>query len=223
MNCWSVKRRKAEFVDGRLRERERSRVASHLAECSTCSLGFEQARALRSTLANLPQSLPPAHLRTALRVRASQERQVIETHRGSRLQQLWDNWRFRLDQWMRPLTLPATGGILSSLLLFTLLASNIATSAQEANYEVPVLYGDHVDANLIPVQLRSSVILTLSLNGNGRITDYAFQDASASFVGDVGHLQRNNISVPAFPGVLALAQPINEDISIKLTPLFFRR
>jgi hypothetical protein len=223
MNCWNAKRRKTDFVDGRLRKRERSRVVSHLAECQSCSLEFEHARALRSTLANLPQPQPPARLRVALRVSASQEKQAIEAHRGSRLRRFCDYWLFRLDEMMRPLTLPATGGILSSFLLFALLAANIGTSTREANYEVPVFYANHMDANLVPVQLRSSVILTLSLNGSGRITDYAFRDASASFVGDVGHLQYNNISLPDFPSVLALAQPVNRDVSIKLTPLFFRR
>ncbi|MFL6463856.1 MAG: anti-sigma factor family protein [Bryobacteraceae bacterium] len=223
MNCWSAKRRKADFVDGRLRGRERSRIASHLAECQSCSLEFEHAGALRSTLANLPPPQPPARLRMALRVSASQEKHAIETHQGSRLRRFCDYWLFRLDEMMRPLTLPATGGILSSFLLFALLAANIGTSAREANYEVPLFYADHIDANLVPVQLRSSVILTLSLNGSGRITDYAFQDASSSFVGDVGRLQYNTMAVPNFPSVLALAQPINEDISIKLTPLFFRR
>jgi hypothetical protein len=63
----------------------------------------------------------------------------------------------------------------------------------------------------------------LSLNGSGRITDYAFQDASTSSVGDVSHLQYNPICVPSFPSVLALAQPVNRDVSIRLTPLFFRR
>jgi hypothetical protein len=174
-------------------------------------------------LANLPQPKPPAHLRTALRVRASQEKRAIEAHKGSRFQQFCDYWLFRLDEIMRPLTLPATGGILSSFLLFGLLAANIGTTTREANYEVPVFYADHIDANLVPVQLRSSVVLTLSLNGSGRITDYAFRDASSSVVGDVGRLQYSPISVPTFPSVLALAQPINEDISIRLTPLFFRR
>ena len=124
---------------------------------------------------------------------------------------------------MRPLTLPAAGGILSSFLLFALLAANIGTATREASYEVPVYYADHMDANLVPMQLRASVVLTLSLNGSGRITDYAFRDDSSSFVGNVGRLQYNPISIPAFPSVLALAHPINEDISIKLTPLFFRR
>lgn len=222
MNCWSAKRRKTDFVDGRLRERERSRVVSHLRECQPCSLEFEHARALRSTLANLPQPQSPASLRTALRVSASQERHAIEAHQGSKLQRFCDYWLFRLDQFMRPLTLPATGGILSSFLLFALLAANIGTSTREANYEVPVFFAERTNATLVPVQLQSSVILTLSLNGSGRITDYAFRDASASFVGDMRHLQYATISVPAFPGVLALAQPISEDVSIKLTPLFFR-
>jgi len=222
MNCWSAKRRKTDFVDGRLRERERSRITSHLRECQPCSLEFEHARALRLTLANLPQPQSPARLRTALRVSASQERHAIETRQGSRLRRVCDYWLFRLDQIMRPLTLPATGGILSSFLLFALLAANIGTSTREANYEVPVFYANRIDATLVPVQLQSSVILTLSLNGSGRITDYAFRDASASFVGDVRRLQSTTISVPAFPGVLALAQPISEDVSIKLTPLFFR-
>jgi hypothetical protein len=159
----------------------------------------------------------------ALQVSASQAKHAIETHRESRLQRFFEYWLFRLDEMMRPLTLPATGGILSSLLLFALLAANIGTSTQEANYEVPVFYANHVDANLVPVQLRSSVILTLSLNGSGRITDYAFQDASTSSVGDVSHLQYNPICVPSFPSVLALAQPVNRDVSIRLTPLFFRR
>jgi hypothetical protein len=158
-----------------------------------------------------------------LRVRASQEKRAIETHQGSRLRRLCDYWLFRLDEWMRPLTLPATGGILSTFILFAMLAANIGPTTQEANYEVPVFYADHSDPNLVPVQLRSSVILTLSLNGSGRIRDFAFQDASSSFVGDVGHLQYTPMSVPAFPNVLALAHPISEDISIKLTPLFFRR
>lgn len=223
MNCWSAKRRRADFVDGRLRKRERSRVASHLAGCQSCALEFEQTRALRSTLANLPQPQSPAHLRVALRVTASQERHALENHRGSKLRRFCDYWLFRLDEWMRPLTLPATGGILSSFLLFALLAANIGTTSREANYEVPVFYADRINPNLVPVQLRSSVILTLSLNGSGRITDYAVRNDSSTFVGDVGRLQYSPISVPSFPSVLALAQPINEDISIKLTPLLFRR
>ncbi len=222
MICSSARRRSADYVDGRLRDGERSRVTAHLLECESCWGEFEQLRSVRSALRSLPQPVAPANLRTALRVKASQERQsVLQTH-GSRWARIWNRWKFRFDEMMRPVTIPATGGILSSLVLFGILAFTIGTTTRMVSYEVPVLYGDRADANLVPVQLRSSVILTLSLNGNGRIVDYAVHDGSASFVGDTARLQSNNISLPEFPSVLALPQPVSSDIRISFIPIVFR-
>lgn len=222
MTCWSVRRRSADYVDGRLRDSERSRVTEHLSECASCSGAYEQLRSVRLVLQRLPKAVPPAELRTALRVKASRERQaVIQTH-GSRWERIWNQWRFRFNEMMRPITIPATGGILSSLVLFGVLAFTIGATTRVVSYEVPVFYADRADANLVPVQLRSSVVLTLSLDGNGRITDYAVRDGSASFVGDAARLQNTNISLPEFPSVLALPQPISSDISISFIPIVFR-
>jgi len=223
MYCWRARRRITEYVDGRLRNPERSRISSHVQECESCALAFEQLRSIRSTLSELPAARPPAYLRTALRVAASQERRILARHNGSRWRQFYENWSFRFNQIMRPLTIPATGGLLSSVILFAALAFTISTSTRGVTYEVPVLYADRNEANLVPVQLRSSVVLTLSLDGNGRITDYAFRDASASYVGDPMRLQANNILLPDFPSVLVLEHPISRDISIEFTPLIFRQ
>ncbi len=223
MTCWSAKRRREEFVDGRLRGNEASRIAAHLAECRSCSLEFEQARAMRVTLRRLPNPKAPSALRTALRVKASQERSAIEQHQGSRFRRLWEGWLLRMDELMRPITLPATGGLLSSIMLFGALTVTIGTATRQADYEVPVMYGEGTNANLVPMQLRSPVTLTLSLDGTGHITDYAFGNTSSSFVGDAARLQYRNIAVPNFSSVLAIASPINRDISIKFEPLTFRR
>jgi hypothetical protein len=102
------------------------------------------------------------------------------------------------------------------------LALTISRTTQVVAYEVPVMYADHAGANLVPIELRSAVIVTLSLDGKGRITDYGWRDGSNSFVGDASHLQGQNIPIPEFPSVLALAQPISSDISIRFTPLLFR-
>src|SRR5581483_7743172 len=179
---------------------------------------------IQDNLRKLPQVQPPGHLRTALRVMASHERQVVLDTRGSRWQRFWNVWKFRLNELMSPFTIPATGGFVSSCVLFAALAFTISRATHVVAYEVPVMYADRLDANLVPVELRSSVIVTLSLDGNGRITDYAVHDGSDSFVGDATHLQQaRNISIPEFPSVLALAQPISSDISIKFTPLWFRQ
>lgn len=219
MTCWSVKRRSADYVDGRLRGSDRSRVAAHLAECEVCSLEIEELAAVRSTLRDLGQPAPPARLRTELLVIASREHEAASS---SRLGRLWNRWRFRVNEIMRPLTIPATGGLLSSFILFAALAFTISATTRVVAYEVPVLYANTVDANLVPVELRSSVVLTLSLDDKGRITDYAVQDGSASFVGDPGRLQQNNIALPEFRTVLAMTQPVSRDISISFTPLVFR-
>ncbi|MBV9611734.1 MAG: zf-HC2 domain-containing protein [Acidobacteriaceae bacterium] len=223
MICWTARRRKTDFVDGRLRANERARLEAHLNECPSCSLLFEQEHSVRSALGDLPTPVSPQQLSTALRVKASQEAQAVLASRESRVARVWKEWRFRLDQIMRPLTIPATGGILSSLLLFSALAFAISTTSQIVSYEVPVAYADRAAANLVPLELRSSVMLTLVLDGNGRITDYSVRDGSASFVGDAARLQPKNISMPAFPSVLALAQPVNGDVSILFRPIVFRQ
>ncbi len=223
MICWSAKHRTADYADGTLRGTERSRLETHLKECASCSLRFEEIRSVRSALAELPEPATPADLRSALQVVASRERQAVVDHRGGSWKRVWDQWRFRFNEIMRPLTIPATGGVLSSLVLFGALAFTIEGTSQMVSYEVPVMYANHVDANLVPVQLRSAVMVTLSLDGNGRITDYSVRDGDASFVGDPSRLQANNISMPEFPSVLALAQPISGDVSILFRPIVFRQ
>jgi anti-sigma factor RsiW len=194
MTCWSTKRRITDYVDGRLRGTDRSRVAAHLAQCETCYQQMEDFACVRSTLRDLRESVPPAGLRTELLVIASQVRETAST---TRLERLWNRWKLRVNEIMRPLTIPATGGLLSSFILFAVLAMTISASTRVAAYEVPVMYANTIDANLVPVQLRSAVVLTFSLDDKGRITDYAVQDGSASFVGDPGRLQQNNIACPS--------------------------
>lgn len=127
-----------------------------------------------------------------------------------------------MNQLMRPMTIPATGGILSSLVLFATLGLTISTTTRQVAYEVPVLYEDHMDANLVPMELRSSVMLTLSLDGKGRITDYAVRDGSGSYVGNASRLQYNNISLPTFPSVLGLSRPTSREIQVLFIPMVFR-
>jgi|tagenome__1003787_1003787.scaffolds.fasta_scaffold20967362_2 hypothetical protein len=223
MNCWIAKRRSTSFIDGRLRERERTRIVRHLSECPSCSTEFEQMRSVRANLRALPVTKSPAHLRAALQVAASRERQAIAEGAGSRIRRAWNRWLFRLDDCMRPITLPATGGLLSSIILFGALSFTIGTTTRVSNYEVPIMYADHWGANLVPLQLRSSVVLNLNLDGKGRITEYEVRDGSAWFIGDTARLQYNNIAVPDFPSVLAVAQPINRGISISFTPIVYRQ
>ena len=222
MTCFSIKRRSTAYLDGKLRDRERSQVAAHLAECDSCGSYFNQVGSMRSALHHLPAPAAPPTLRTKLRVIASRERKkLLETH-GSRLHFLWEKWSFRVNQFMRPLTIPATGGLLSSVILFGSLAFAITQSTRGVTYEVPLFYENRTDANLLPLDVRSAVFLTINLD-KGRIRDYAVRDNSESFTGDASSLVTNNIALPQLPTVLTFTRPVSGDISISLTPIVFRQ
>ena len=223
MTCWNVRRRGNEYVDGRLRGRERSRYEAHLRNCEQCEIRISDIHSVRSCLSNLPTPSAPESLRSKLLVTASQERQILIETNGSRWLRLWNGWKFRLNSLMRPLTIPATGGILSSVLLFAALGITVSTSARQVAYDVPVIYADRLDANLVPLQLRSAVELTLSVDGKGHVTDYAVRNETGDLVGNNGRLQFNDMPLPEFPSVLAMAQPTIADIRISFKPIIFRQ
>jgi hypothetical protein len=204
-----------------LRPHEKAKLDAHLRECDRCDLEVNEIVVIRSTLGTLPEPRVPKTLRAKLQVKASQERRLLLEANGSRFIRWWNRWTLRLDQLMRPLTIPATGGLLSSLMLFGLLALTFSTSTTVQAYDVPVLYANRIDPNLVPVELRSSVVLTLSLDDHGHITDYAWRDSSQAFVGDPARLQDTAISVPPFSTVLGLARPTTRDISISFIPIAF--
>lgn len=222
MTCFSAKRKSTSYFDSRLRDRERSRIQEHLRECDPCTSYFEQIRSVRTGLTRLPQPAAPASLRTRLQIIASRERQMLTTRSGSRLEEAWENWRFRMNEWMRPLTIPATGGIVSSLLLSCMFGLCMATNTRTVAYEVPVEYHDQEAVNntptLVPMSLRSSLLLNMSLDGHGHIQDFSARDASAQYTGDSNDFSGHDISLPDFPH-----PALSGDISILVTPVVYIR
>lgn len=223
MTCFIVRRKISAFVDGQLRSSERARVASHLEQCRDCSAHWYELTSVVSGLRQLEAPRLPELLSTRLRVIASRERSALLDPGGGKLALLWERWKLRLDDLMRALTIPATGGLLSSVILFACLAFSISQSVRGAAYDVPVFTEDRADANLVPVDMRSSVVLTISLDDHGRIQDYLVRDGAKAYTGDPALLVSNSISMPRFPTVLTMARPITGDIRISLTPIVFRQ
>lgn len=223
MTCFSAKRKSTAYFDRRLRDREHSRVDQHLHECDPCASYFYEIRSVRSGLQSLGQPAAPADLKTRLQILASRERQVFLTPSRSRFEQLWQAWSFRFNQWMRPLTLPATGGFVSSLALSGIFALSMATNTRPVAYEVPFDNPHEASAvssapNLLPLSLHSSLLLNMSLDRTGHIQDFVARDASAQVRGTGNDLPSHDISLPDFP-----QRAVGGDISILVTPLVYFR
>ena len=136
-------------------------------------IGDEQ---LASMLRQLPPPMPPAGLNTTLRVIASRERQRrIE---GCGVGQVCASWLRRtmlsLQDVLRPLALPATGGVFSAVVLFSmwvvptypLRAKNMADIPTNLATSVDVLDGS------TGVGLTDSVTLDVEVDDQGRFVDY---------------------------------------------------
>lgn len=223
MTCFFAKRLSTAYVDGKLRNSEHSRITAHLRECDTCAGHFQQLSSIRVGLQRLQMPAVPDLLKMRLKVLASRERAAVLETRGSRMAWLWNRWKFRVDEFMRPLTIPATGGVLSSIVLFATLAFGVCQTASTVGYEVPVMFEDRADATLVPVDMRSSVVLTMRLNGVGRIMDYAVREGSSSYTGDPTRMLYHNIVLPTFPTVLTDEHPITGDVRISMNPIIFRQ
>ena len=223
MTCFSAKRLSTAYLDGRLRSSEHTRLTAHLRDCDSCASHYQQISSVRGALQSIQPPPMPTDLKVRLAVLATQECAAVLETRGNRLQWLWNRWRFRMDEFMRPLTIPATGGLLSSVALFATLALGVCQTARSVGYEVPVFLEERTDATLVPVDMKSSVVLTMRLNAVGRIMDYAVRDASASYTGNPKTLTYNNIALPEFPTVLTEANAVTGNVRISMNPIIFRQ
>ena len=120
MTCGTVRPKLAGYIDGAItsasRASERVRVREHLEGSVSCREELERFRKLAVLLSRVPRSVPPADLAVRIRVAAAQS--TATQNLPSRLHNLRDHAEILLENVFRPLTVPATGGFVSAILVF---------------------------------------------------------------------------------------------------------
>jgi hypothetical protein len=120
MKCSTVRSKLAGYLDDAVesasRTTERGEMRGHLESCAICREELQRYRKLAVLLSRSPRALPPSDLAVRIKVAAAQANQPRD------LRSLWQRFRDRaeilLDNVFRPITLPATGGFLSAMLVF---------------------------------------------------------------------------------------------------------
>jgi len=167
-------------LDGAVSAEERRMLKRHLNICRECALESERYSELRRKLRSLPKRMPPADLTTRLRVVASKVR--MESFRGA---SPWRRWRDRMEltlrNLMRPLAVPAVGGLCSAVFLFSTLVLPMFKSAfaMSASGDVPtMLFTEPTLKCTAPVAFtdRDSVV-DLQLDDQGRIVNFTIVSA----------------------------------------------
>jgi len=126
-------------------------------------------------LRSLRLRVPPADLTTSLRVIASRERQRLVEGRGlGRVFALWlDRTRFRLRDMLRPLMLPATGGVLSAVVLFSMWVVPTYPLRAKIAVDIPTQLSTGVQVQQsVAAGLSASVLVDVNVDDQGHLVDY---------------------------------------------------
>jgi hypothetical protein len=110
-NCTDIRAMFDSYLDGCAERDELKAIRFHLVYCEACRRELELAEAIQADLHTLRHKQVPSELALALRVKLSQE-----------LHDDWvSRWKVRFENSLKPLLVPASGGVLAAIVCFGLL------------------------------------------------------------------------------------------------------
>ena len=192
MSCENVQERISLLLDCKLPADDREHVLAHIDSCRRCRARFESMQYMRSSLRSMARPVLPPALAAELRVIASHEcaRRVARRNFAARVQHMVAATRLAFDNMMRPFAVPFTGGLLSALVLFSVLVPSLSfphsysddppvagltSDMQWGDPDVVWLGTTDTHAWLEPASALiygNQVSLTLVIDERGRVHDY---------------------------------------------------
>jgi hypothetical protein len=142
MTCSKVQTKLAGYLDdaitGHTVAQERALIREHLEDCNVCRAELQRYQKLSALLSQVPRALPPPDLSVRIRVAAAQSAPTKDL--TGRMQRLRDRAELFLDNVFRPISVPATGGFFSAILVFMLVLQVIAPgiTVQAVPNDVPL-------------------------------------------------------------------------------------
>lgn len=214
MECTLVQGRLSEFSDGCVVEAERRALEAHVARCKACYARLEEYRALRRSVQALPRESVPAPLAFQIRATASREanRRRLYAGVGGWFRQRLERAAFVANDLMRPLAIPAVGGLFSAILLFSMVMTNFRgiVTAQTAN-DIPTILS--TDASILttpPMNFEADdIVLDVLVDETGKIIDYSFPEGYGSLkTAEMRRRLENSLLFTQFKPATAFGQPV---------------
>ena len=190
MKCTTVRKNLAGYLDdaltGEERVRERGAIRDHLEACSGCREELQRFRKLAVLLSRVPKNSPPADLALRIKVAAAQAQQSQDW--PSRFRQFREHAGIVLENVWRPLTLPATGGLLSAIfvfaMVFQMILPGITVSAVENDVPINLMRPAELvtlsdypqswapEQHDMELSLPHGLLVDVTVDARGQMTDY---------------------------------------------------
>lgn len=163
---------------------------------------------LRRLLAEIKPKAVPAEVSARIQVIASHERERV-----LRRNTWWDRFSHRMNLMLKPLAVPAAGGLLSSVLLFSALADTLNLRPYLTG-DIPLgIYTQVSVDNLSPFAGDGDdVMVEVTIDPSGRVSNYAIPNGKISErqLRQIGSL----ILYSTFTPATAYGQPVSGKILV---------
>jgi hypothetical protein len=229
LNCKSVRGALWDYSDGSLDATDSLLVDMHIGECRECELHRAEVRSMRHGLKGLPEVGVTQMLSTRLKVMASRERSrlVLRRDLSARFRELKATLRLMFDNLLRPIAVPAAGGLMASFLCFGAIVDNLHVHAPWENdawsNDIPVgLFTQVVMNDVSPFSVDGrDVIVQLTVDSNGAVTDFEVPQSnsvSAEELREIGNL----VLFSSFTPATAFGQRVTGKILVSISHMNVR-
>ena len=171
MKCSDAKLLMSSYLDAAVTRSELTAVQDHIGGCAACSIYYLALQRTQKLVGELGRKPVPADLALRLRVVASQ---AIATRQRSR----WEMMRVRWENVFNAVMVPATGGFVTTIIMFGLLISFLMPGQFVYPNDVPTTLYTPPQLQSSPFQLamgpgRSEpLIVEAYVGADGRVQDY---------------------------------------------------
>jgi Putative zinc-finger len=205
------------YLDDAVSADEGRQFERHLNTCQECALETGRYSGMREKLRSLPRPVPPPELTTRLRMVASKVR--VESAAGA---SQWNRWVDRLElslrHLMRPLALPAVGGLCSAIFLFSTLVPTFKSAFLLGTLagDVPTMLAtEPMLKDTAPVAFTDGeAVVDLQLDDQGRIINYSIVSAPGQQSEKLRHSIENSLLFTEFWPATTFGRPVAGTIRI---------
>jgi len=205
MTCSVAQGLMSSYLDGAVNRSQLTHMNEHLRECEECAGRFTSMQRTQSLVNGLGRKVAPPELSLKLRVAISQE---IATARRPRWQALRVHWENAFNATM----VPATAGVVTTLIIFGLLISFLYPSQVQAANDVPTMLYTPAELQSTPFELSmgasnaDSLIVEAYVGSDGRVQDYRILSAPEDAQALLPQL-KNMLIFTTFHPATAFGQP----------------
>jgi hypothetical protein len=228
LSCKSVRGTLWDYAAATIEETDRLIVETHLSECRECALHRAEVRSLRTGLKSLPEKGVSPLLRTRLKVIASRERsrQALRRDLAARMTELRSRAKLIFDNLLKPIAVPAAGGMLASFLCFGAIVDTLHVHPEWQpgwQNDIPVgLFTQVTIDDVSPFSVNGQdVVVQLTIDRTGTVSDFEVPQGTVSSPDELREIG-NLVLFSSFTPATQFGQKVTGKILVNISHIHIR-